>query len=58
MKLGIDRDLHVGELIPGPRIMMDSQAVIVDTTRTKLLKQANHAGSSGLMGFSEYCNID
>jgi len=38
--------------------MMNSEAIIVDTARTKLLKQANHAGTSGLMGFSEDCKIN
>jgi hypothetical protein len=35
--------------------MMNSGAIIVDTARTKFLKQAKHAGTSGLMGFFENC---
>jgi hypothetical protein len=38
--------------------MMNSGAIIVDTARTKLLKQANHAGTSRLMGFSEDFKIN
>ena len=38
--------------------MMNAQRIIVDTARTILLKQANHAGTSGLMGVSEGCKID
>jgi hypothetical protein len=37
---------------------MNSYAIIVDTARAILLKQANLAGTSGLMGFSEDCKID
>ena len=57
MKLGVNRDLHVCVLIPRHLIVMNSQAIVVDTARTILLKQAYHAGTSGLMGFSEDCKI-
>lgn len=40
--------LHVGILVPRPRIQPDRAAIVVDQTGAVLLEQADHRRTSGL----------
>jgi hypothetical protein len=44
-----NRDIHVRIVVPGHRVQVDSGALVIDATWSILLKQSNHAGSSGLI---------
>jgi hypothetical protein len=54
---GDNGDIHVRYVSPRCRVEINSSALVVDTTRTKLLKQANHAGTSRLMYSPKHCKI-
>ena len=55
--VGDNRDIHVRDVSPRRGIYINSSALVVDTARTKLLKQANHAGTSRLTYSPEHCKI-
>ena len=44
-------------VVPGHRVQVNSSALVIDATRSKLLEQSEHAGSSRLVEAvaSEYC---
>ena len=48
-EVGNNWDIHVRVFIPRRRIKINSSAIIVDAAWTKLLKQAHHTGTSGLI---------
>ena len=52
-EVGNNRDIHVRVLIPRRWIEINSSAIVVDTARTELLEQPNHARTSRLIQFLE-----